>query len=119
MLLRDVDLRVECEVVAHEDARTGREADRERLVRGIPDADTEGYSLGDGRAEIERSEEPGVVLRESVLTLRDRESRVTERLLHRFEHLAVTDGKPGLGRRRGLDRDEFSTFDGTCALVQN
>ena len=117
VLTGDQEFRSERQIVANEDAAPGAEAQGERLVDRVPDADGKGDALGDGRKEVESPEEPGIVLRKRELHTLDLEVSGLQGTEDRVEHMIVPHRKPCLGVCGRFDRVEFlSGHDARTAM---
>jgi hypothetical protein len=111
------EFRSECKIIANEDATTGTEAQGKGLIDRVPDPYGERNAFGDGRLEIEGSEEAGIALRERELQALDLKCSGFAGAEHRVEHMAVLQGKPGLRVRRSLNQVELlSGHDARTAM---
>src|SRR5205807_10650851 len=78
------------------------ESKRQTFVRTVADAHTEMDPAAQGRGEIHRAEETGVVSRQRVFRLSDVEASSHQRPLDRVHDQGVLEGEPGVRGRRSV-----------------
>ena len=115
----DDQLRAEAQVVADKRPGPGTEAERERHVGAVAEADGQGDAGHQLVPQIERAEEAVPVLGQAELLLLDDEAGLVEHPGDEIEHERVLDRHPGFGARRRLDERERLSGDGFRSAVEH